>query len=347
MVHGTCVSVECNRRDFFKLFEHELAGFPIVNATAEIFIKVEKVDDLPQKPPEKPYYTDSFLLSKYSLKRDGTSITFHGDSALVETTQNDKGWTILCQYNSSFNDKWFLELVADVIYDLAYIVLVSKNYFPLHSGALVTPKGKTVLLCGNSFKGKTTLCLAGLTAGWSILSDDMPLLKINSDKNIVEVFSFPRSLRVCKDTLDEFQVLKGKCYSVEEFYFVSDEMTMLKRISDSLPQEVLKKMKRGQKARISLEQAFPGSLVTESVPTDIIILSRGNAYVHKEYKPHQVMNNIIAENVMIYRFRNPSFNIYQRFCSVIQRLVKQCKLHELILGANLHENGEKLIQLFS
>ena len=347
MVHGTCVSVECDREDILKLFEIELAGFQIVNDPTEISIMVEKIDTLPQKPSEKPGYTDSFLLSKYSLEEDKTSITFHGDSALVKKRRDDKGWSILCLYTPSFDDSWFIDFIADVIYDLAYTILVNKGFFPLHSGALVTPKNKTVLLCGSSSKGKTTLCLAGLTAGWSVLSDDMPLLKVNSNKNIVEVCSFPRSLRVCMDTLNEFQALKGTYYSVEKFYFVKDEMTMPKRISDSLPQEVLKKMKHGKKARISLDQTFPCLRVSKSVPTDVIALSRGNACVYREYKPHELMNDIIVENMKYYQSRNPDFSIYMQFCSIIQTLINQCELHELILGPNLHENCEKLIQLFS
>jgi len=54
LVHGICVSVECDNGDILRLFEHELAGFPIVNITTEVPIIIEKVDTLPRQPSGKP-----------------------------------------------------------------------------------------------------------------------------------------------------------------------------------------------------------------------------------------------------------------------------------------------------
>ena len=57
----------------------------------------------------------------------------------------------------------------------AMSILVHKYLAPVH-GAFVARNGQGVLLCGDSFAGKSTLAFACARAGWTFLSDDATYL---------------------------------------------------------------------------------------------------------------------------------------------------------------------------
>lgn len=46
-------------------------------------------------------------------------------------------------------------------------------WWPFHSGVVIAPQGRCVLLCGHSGSGKTTLCVYLAQHGWRCLTDDL------------------------------------------------------------------------------------------------------------------------------------------------------------------------------
>lgn len=46
-------------------------------------------------------------------------------------------------------------------------------WWPFHSGAVIDPQGRCVLICGHSGSGKTTLCVYLAQHGWHCLTDDL------------------------------------------------------------------------------------------------------------------------------------------------------------------------------
>lgn len=345
-VHGMCVSIESDRK-LMAIVELEFTGFNQVNNPAEVVIKIEKVEYIAQKPPEGCVYTDN-LLTKYVQKDSDSIITFFGPFSVIFTRKEIHTWQILCQYSPAFDQRRYFYLIGEVIYNLVYIALVNKGFYPLHAGALVTQNNKTVLICANSLTGKTTLCLAGLNDGWKILSDDMPLLKINNEQKKIEVFSFPRYLRAFEDTLLEFPMLKC-CYhhSNEDVVFHTREIAISSFMYESFPPKFKNNIRCRRKNRLSYLQAYQSSLLQRATPTDIVILTRGDKWIYEPLMPHKAMNALIAENLKIYRFRNPDVEIYNQFCSILSVLVGQCELNALTLGADLHNNCINFIRLFS
>jgi len=82
-----------------------------------------------------------------------------------------------------------------------------RGWFPLHAFAAQAPNGKAALLTGDIGAGKTTTGLALLNAGWKLLSNDSPLLRMNRGK--VEVLAYPGQLSAFDDSLARFEVLQG------------------------------------------------------------------------------------------------------------------------------------------
>jgi len=81
-----------------------------------------------------------------------------------------------------------------------------RKWFPLHAFAALAPNGQAALITGDMGSGKTTTGLALLTAGWKLLSNDSPLLRIMED--VVEVLAYPGQLSAFDDSLARFTHLQ-------------------------------------------------------------------------------------------------------------------------------------------
>jgi hypothetical protein len=85
----------------------------------------------------------------------------------------------VCDMRSGFAFGWVTRKVArdhvflryHFLHALAMSMLVHRFLAPVH-GAFVARNGHGVLLCGDSFAGKTTLAYACARAGWTYLTDD-------------------------------------------------------------------------------------------------------------------------------------------------------------------------------
>ena len=122
--------------------------------------------------------TDSEWISEYFQREyqhllvdrpgDTTSMTL-----VVKETAEEGG-----SYNCTFPDGSISD-TADLSTVMAWLNRAIKKAFrfgawwPFHSGAVIDPQGRCVLLCGHSGSGKTTLCVYLAQHGWQCLTDDL------------------------------------------------------------------------------------------------------------------------------------------------------------------------------
>jgi len=81
-----------------------------------------------------------------------------------------------------------------------------RGWFPLHAFAALSPGGKAALITGAMGSGKTTTGLSLLCAGWKLLSNDSPLLALQTGR--VQTLAYPGRLSAFDDSLARFESLK-------------------------------------------------------------------------------------------------------------------------------------------
>lgn len=79
--------------------------------------------------------------------------------------------------------------------------LMMQGLFPLH-GSVVTTKYGTAMFMGESGRGKSTIAAAFNAKGHEVLSDDVSIVKFNSN-NIPIVFPSVRHIKLWNDSVDE------------------------------------------------------------------------------------------------------------------------------------------------
>ncbi len=116
---------------------------------------------------------------------------------------------MLCDFGRGFAFGWVTRSTAADHPLLRYQFLTAgaatlaeqRALAPLH-GALVMRKGTGVMLCGDSFAGKSTLAYACARAGWTYVSDDSAFLVRNRDDRYA--IGEPYSIRFRTDASDLF-----------------------------------------------------------------------------------------------------------------------------------------------
>jgi hypothetical protein len=90
----------------------------------------------------------------------------------------------------------------------AMMLIAQRALAPLHA-ALIVRNGCGVMLCGESFAGKSTLSYAASRAGWTFVTDDgTSLVRARSDRYAV---GNPHSIRFREDAQRFFPELLGQC----------------------------------------------------------------------------------------------------------------------------------------
>jgi hypothetical protein len=120
---------------------------------------------------------------------------------------------IVCDGNAGFAFGWMTQATVSCgrffrqcfLEGAAYTVLDSLFLAPVH-GALVSRDGCGVLLCGDTFAGKSTLAYACARAGWTFTSDDCTsLLRNRTDRFAI---GNPHAMRFREDAPDLFPELE-------------------------------------------------------------------------------------------------------------------------------------------
>jgi len=94
------------------------------------------------------------------------------------------------------------ELVSQVEWSILAKAFSDMPYLGLHAGA-VSRDGRVLLIPGDSGSGKSSLVLALLLQGWSLLSDEAALI----DPSTAAVHPFPRTVCVKDGSLQKFRGL--------------------------------------------------------------------------------------------------------------------------------------------
>jgi hypothetical protein len=116
---------------------------------------------------------------------------------------------MLCDFDSGFAFGWVTRSTAADHPLLRYQFLTAggatlaeqRALAPIH-GALVVRNGTGVMLCGDSFAGKSTLAYACARAGWTYVSDDSAFLVRDRDDRYA--IGEPSSIRFRTDAADLF-----------------------------------------------------------------------------------------------------------------------------------------------
>jgi hypothetical protein len=118
--------------------------------------------------------------------------SFMGREHLMSIVINADNF-VVCDFNAAFSFGWITPALASDSSVLRYrlltpsVIMMAQHLAlaPLHS-ALVTRKDCGVLLCGDSFAGKSTLAYACARAGWTYVTDDGTfLVRDRSDRYAV------------------------------------------------------------------------------------------------------------------------------------------------------------------
>jgi hypothetical protein len=97
--------------------------------------------------------------------------------------------------NDLINETLIYNLLSFFMTELLTRIFMKKNIYPIHASAL-SDKINSFLFIGNPGAGKTTTMLQLLNTGYSLLSDDRPLLDKKGN-----VYSFYRPVNVSVDML--------------------------------------------------------------------------------------------------------------------------------------------------
>jgi hypothetical protein len=128
---------------------------------------------------------------------------------------SDSGNSLMCDLAQGFGFGWVTEWVAAArpflryhFLDAAVLTMVGELYLtPVHGG-LVERHGHGILLCGQSFAGKSTLTYACARSGWTLISDDGTfLVRRRRDRYGI---GNPYSIRFREDARIFFPELRSK-----------------------------------------------------------------------------------------------------------------------------------------
>jgi hypothetical protein len=191
---------------------------------ADIFIgwHIHKLPTAPLPPPGIPVIAESSLVSHYGsgdliavrLPRYGLITVDLSSRRLTGAVTRD-----CLEAYGVFEDVMMISLAP---------LYRRRGWFPLHAFAAVAPGGQAALITGEMGSGKTTTGLALLSAGWKLLSNDSPLLRLQDGR--VQVLAYPGRLSAFDDSLARFERLKP-------FIPVQTEPVMLNLLTPAGPQK--------------------------------------------------------------------------------------------------------------
>ena len=202
-LHGLSIAFQAPDQSLKDRFEHvyghlprETGGSPAIT----IDWHIHRHPAAPPPPPGMPALSESPLVSYYGsgdlvvvrLPKYGLVTVDLANSRLIGAV------TRLClEAYGVFEDVLMMTLAP---------LYRRRGWFPLHAFAALAPNGRVALITGNMGSGKTTTGLALLSAGWKLLSNDSPLLRLANDQ--VEVLAYPGQLSAFDDSLARFDALK-------------------------------------------------------------------------------------------------------------------------------------------
>jgi hypothetical protein len=158
-------------------------GFPLIvesNSPSAIRAARESWAEFPRAFDEPPVRLSLGVQGESSELPAGP--TFLRRQHLLSIVSDARN-SIVCDLKQGFGFGWVTEKVASSgpflryhFLEAAALTMITDLYLtPVHGG-LVERSGRGILLCGESFAGKSTLAYACARAGWTLISDDATFL---------------------------------------------------------------------------------------------------------------------------------------------------------------------------
>jgi len=171
------------------------------NAHTEISIFWQLTENFTAPPPpELPVISEDNLVSYFGNKQQVALRMARYALITVDLTRNQLNGVVTrrcLDVYGAFEDVMMISLAP--LYRRA-------GWYPLHAFAALSPGGKAALISGEMGSGKTSTGLALLSAGWKLLSNDSPLLRLR--ENLVEALAYPGQLSAFDDSLARFPGLQ-------------------------------------------------------------------------------------------------------------------------------------------
>ncbi|HMA76008.1 MAG TPA: hypothetical protein VKO43_01745 [Candidatus Krumholzibacteriaceae bacterium] len=139
--------------------------------------------------PDSAHLTASFEDIDFYSYEDYTLLVIGGSSIIKVEKESPSATGYVSRLH--LESPWIL--CHRIVYLPVLEILRNEGVYYIHAGC-VTKGGKSVLLCGGSGGGKSTLTYALSLSGFSYMSDDAVFIENNGGS--IELFSFPERLKL-------------------------------------------------------------------------------------------------------------------------------------------------------
>lgn len=195
----------------------------------------------------------------------------------------------------------FATMVSEAVYLALVELLRWRGLYHVHAACIVSPGG-AVLLPADGRCGKTTLTLAALRSGLSMVGDDAVWLRDSADG--VEALGWPEPLHLDLDTAAAFGLAH--------------------RLGPSIP---------GGRRELNAESVFPGARLPFARPTELVFPTIGEAS-RSELRPlgrAEALARMLRQSPLLFvEPRRAGAHL-----AVLRELVAQCECSELRAGAEV------------
>lgn len=214
-LHGLKLAFQTPDAPLRERFEEIYGHLPRASDTgSDVFIgwHIHKLPSAPPPPPGMPVISEGPLVGYYG---QGALVAIRMPKYGLITVDLDQQRLVGAVTRNTLEAYGAFE---DVLLISLAPLYRRRDWFPLHAFAALAPGGKVALITGAMGAGKTTTGLALLSAGWKLLSNDSPLLRLRPD-GPVEVLAYPGRLSAFDDSLARFEGLRrfvGEAKAEEE-----------------------------------------------------------------------------------------------------------------------------------
>jgi hypothetical protein len=203
-LHGLKLAFQSPDLPLCERFEEVYGHLPHLNgARSDVFIgwHIHKLPSAPAPPPGMPVIAEGPLVGYYG---QGQLVAIRMPKYGLITVDLDQQRLVGAVTRNTLEAYGAFE---DVLLISLAPLYRRRGWFPLHAFAALASNGKVALISGQMGAGKTTTGLALLSAGWKLLSNDSPLLRLRADGQ-VEALAYPGRLSAFDDSLARFAELR-------------------------------------------------------------------------------------------------------------------------------------------